>query len=74
MRSIEQGSKNLIPHDSRVGSLFIEDHEVVYIEATRHKLIDWLLNGRSQRSVIAVVGEGGTGKTTLAGKLLKTKL
>ncbi|XP_031253959.1 putative disease resistance RPP13-like protein 3 isoform X1 [Pistacia vera] len=59
----------VIPHDSRVGSLFIEDSEIVGIESSKHKLIDLLVNGKSNLSVIAMVGEGGLGKTTLAGKI-----
>lgn len=75
--NIEQGSssrkRNVIPHDSRVGSFFLEDDEVVGIETTRDKLIELLMNGRSERSVIAIVGEGGLGKTTLAGKIFKSE-
>ncbi|KAJ0102879.1 hypothetical protein Patl1_03745 [Pistacia atlantica] len=71
---IDQGSGsgggNVIPHDSRVDAIFIEDAEVVGIDSTKEKLIDLLVKGTSNiRSVIAVVGEGGLGKTTLAGKI-----
>ena len=62
----------MIPHDSLVGSYFVEDDEVVGIESTRDMLIDCLVNENgttTHRSVVAVVGEGGLGKTTLAGKL-----
>ncbi|KAK9209948.1 hypothetical protein WN944_002317 [Citrus x changshan-huyou] len=72
-RSIDEpsssGTRNVIPHDSRVRSFFVEDDEVVGIESIKDKLIDSMVNGRSERSVVAVVGEGGLGKTTLAGKL-----
>ncbi|XP_031253817.1 disease resistance protein RPM1-like [Pistacia vera] len=73
-RYIDQGSgnggRNVIPHDSRVDSFFIEDAEVVGIESTQGKLISLLVEGASNIcSVIAVVGEGGLGKTTLAGKV-----
>ncbi|ESR65939.1 hypothetical protein CICLE_v10007381mg [Citrus x clementina] len=72
-RSIDEpsssGTRNVIPHDSRVRSFFVEDDEVVGIESIKDKLIDLMVNGRSERSVVAVVGEGGLGKTTLAGKL-----
>ncbi|GAY47804.1 hypothetical protein CUMW_107160 [Citrus unshiu] len=72
-RSIDEpsssGTRNVIPHDSRVRSFFVEDDEVVGIESIKRKLIDLMVNGRSERSVVAVVGEGGLGKTTLAGKL-----
>ncbi|XP_031264025.1 disease resistance protein RPM1-like [Pistacia vera] len=73
-RYIDQGSgsagTNVIPHDSRVDSFFIEDAEVVGIESTKEKLISLLVEGTSNiRLVIAIVGEGGLGKTTLAGKV-----
>ncbi|KAK9209950.1 hypothetical protein WN944_002319 [Citrus x changshan-huyou] len=72
-RSIDEpsssGTRNVIPHDSRVRSFFVEDDEVVGIESIKDKLIDLMVNGRSERSVVAVVGEGGLGKTTLAGKI-----
>ncbi|XP_031253937.1 putative disease resistance RPP13-like protein 3 [Pistacia vera] len=63
------GTGAIIPHDSRVGSFFIEDSEIVGIESSKHKLIDLLMNQRSSLSVIAMVGEGGLGKTTLAAKI-----
>ncbi|XP_031283642.1 disease resistance RPP8-like protein 3 [Pistacia vera] len=64
------GGRSVITHDSRVGSIFIEDAEVVGIESTKEKLISLLVEGTSNiRSMIAVVGEGGLGKTTLTGKI-----
>ncbi|KAJ4725395.1 Disease resistance protein [Melia azedarach] len=61
-------------NDFGVGSLFIEETEVVGIESTKQRLIDWLLNDRLERSVIAVVGEGGLGKTTIAGKVFNNEV
>ncbi|XP_052290099.1 disease resistance protein RPM1-like [Citrus sinensis] len=76
-RSIDEpsssGTRNVIPHDSRVRSFFVEDDEVVGIESIKDKLIDLMVNGRSERSVVAVVGEGGLGKTTLAGKIFNNE-
>lgn len=71
--TVEQGFRNIVPHDSRVGSFFIEDDEVVGIESIREELTDSLVNGSPERSIIAIVGEGGLGKTTVAGKLLKNE-
>ncbi|XP_031283643.1 disease resistance protein RPM1-like [Pistacia vera] len=67
LRHIDQG--DIVPHDSRVGAFFIEDAELVGIESTRDQLIGLLVSGISNRSVVVVVGEGGLGKTTLAGKI-----
>ncbi|KAH9804406.1 Disease resistance protein RPM1 [Citrus sinensis] len=76
-RSIDEpsrsGTRNVIPHDSPVRSFFVEDDEVVGIESIKDKLIDLMVNGRSKSSVVAVVGEGGLGKTTLAGKLFNNE-
>ncbi|XP_031273400.1 disease resistance protein RPM1-like [Pistacia vera] len=69
LKQIDQG--DVVPHDSRVGSFFIPGAEVVGIESTIDQLIGLLVSGTSNRSVVAVVGEGGLGKTTLAGKIYK---
>ncbi|KAH9652482.1 NB-ARC domain-containing protein [Citrus sinensis] len=76
-RSIDEpsssGTRYVIPHDSRVRSFFVEDDEVVGIESIKDKLIDLMVKGRSERSVVAVVGEGGLGKTTVAGKIFNSE-
>ncbi|XP_031249405.1 disease resistance protein RPP8-like [Pistacia vera] len=69
LRHIDQG--DVVPHDSRVGSFFIQDAEVVGIESTIDQLIGLLVSGTSNRSVVGLVGKGGLGKTTLAGKIYK---
>ncbi|KAJ0102335.1 hypothetical protein Patl1_03865 [Pistacia atlantica] len=70
LRHIDQG--DVVSHDSRVCSLFHPGcDELVGIESTRDQLIGLLVSGTSKRSVIAVVGEGGLGKTTLVGNIYK---
>ncbi|GMN60879.1 hypothetical protein TIFTF001_029969 [Ficus carica] len=73
LRPFEQGSSRgtttadlATPINSRLGSLFIEDEELVGIDSTSEKLIRSLVEEPSARMVISVVGEGGIGKTTLA--------
>ncbi|KAM3696075.1 hypothetical protein ACJW31_06G010800 [Castanea mollissima] len=56
-------------HDPRMTSLFIEEAEVVGIDSHRDKLINWLIEGPSNRMVLSVVGIGGLGKTTLVKKV-----
>ncbi|KAK9944168.1 hypothetical protein M0R45_009746 [Rubus argutus] len=52
----------------RDSSLFLQDDEVVGIIDAKEKLVTMLLSSQPQRSVISVVGMGGSGKTTLVAK------
>ncbi|KAK8595857.1 hypothetical protein V6N12_064366 [Hibiscus sabdariffa] len=46
-------------------SLFFKDDDLVGIKKAQHELLGWLMADQPQRTVISVVGMGGSGKTTL---------
>ncbi|KAF8364612.1 hypothetical protein HHK36_033417 [Tetracentron sinense] len=53
-------------------SLFIEDDDLVGIEKENDLLLGRLRDEQSERTVISVVGMGGSGKTTLVAKAYKS--
>ncbi|KAF8364611.1 hypothetical protein HHK36_033416 [Tetracentron sinense] len=55
-------------------SLFIEDDDLVGIEKENDLLLGWLRDEQSERTVISVVGMGGSGKTTLVAKAYKSPI
>ena len=77
--SFEQGSGgssdtiNVQWRDPRVKALFIEEAEIVGIESPKGELINWLVEGAAELTVISVVGMGGLGKTTLAKNVYDNK-
>ncbi|CAI8596678.1 unnamed protein product [Vicia faba] len=71
--SLEQGPSNSKWHDPRLAALYIEESEFVGFKEPRKRLIDWMVKGRDERTVISVVGMGGQGKTTLAKKVFDSK-
>ncbi|MED6111679.1 hypothetical protein PIB30_054548 [Stylosanthes scabra] len=52
-------------HYLRLRANFAEEEELVGIEHAKKEIKNWLSQGGGARTVIAVVGEGGLGKTTL---------
>ncbi|PON78394.1 NB-ARC domain containing protein, partial [Parasponia andersonii] len=78
LRPSQQGSSNSTKAnassvDPRMGSLFIEEEELVGISPTVNKVKTSLVEGTSTHLVISVVGEEGIGKMTLAKKVYKMK-
>ncbi|PIA42511.1 hypothetical protein AQUCO_02000161v1 [Aquilegia coerulea] len=55
--------------DLRGNAFFLNETDLVGIDNPRSELIHLLINGESKLSVIAVVGMGGVGKTTLVKKV-----
>ncbi|XP_058111974.1 disease resistance protein RPM1-like [Magnolia sinica] len=73
-KMIEQGgsSYNNITdswYDRRLDALFIEEADLVGIDAPKRQLMGWLVNRDLRLSTISVVGMGGLGKTTLVKKV-----
>ncbi|KDP27334.1 hypothetical protein JCGZ_20266 [Jatropha curcas] len=57
----------------RRSALLLEEANPVGIERPKTKLIEWLLEDKSERDLISVVGMGGSGKTTLVKKVYNNK-
>ncbi|KAI8027991.1 Disease resistance protein RPM1 [Camellia lanceoleosa] len=56
-------------------SLFFKDDDLVGIEDGKEQLLDWLTDKEeSQRTVISVVGMGGSGKTTLVAQAYNSQI
>ena len=66
--TIQQGSSSSTSGGNvfRRAYPFVEEDQLVGIESARDDLMGRLVYGSSQLTVISVVGEGGSGKTTLA--------
>ncbi|CAA6675582.1 unnamed protein product [Spirodela intermedia] len=55
-------------------SHFIDDEEIVGIKKNKKLLVQWLLDREPHRTVIAVWGMVGLGKTTLVSKVYRSKI
>lgn len=66
------GSQSIQWSDPRPGGTRF-CYEVVGFEGPRDKLVGWLVDGPAKLTVISVVGMGGLGKTTLAGRVFQNE-
>ncbi|GAU29581.1 hypothetical protein TSUD_153310 [Trifolium subterraneum] len=65
--SWKQGSSSCeVLYNIRSSPFHIDEADVVGFEEPNFFLIDWLVEGRAERTVLSVVAMGGQGKTTLA--------
>ncbi|KAK3418336.1 hypothetical protein EUGRSUZ_H04287 [Eucalyptus grandis] len=56
-------------HDLREDAFLVEEGELVGIDEPREEIIKWLVDGEPGLEVVSILGMGGLGKTTLAGRV-----
>jgi len=77
--SLTQGSsssaanENTILNNLREAPFYIGEAQVVGFEAPGDELVNLLIKGREELTVVSVVGMGGQGKTTLAKQVFDSK-
>ncbi|CAL5378918.1 unnamed protein product [Camellia sinensis] len=76
---VGEGSSSSQDHQRRLpnlgeSSLFFKDDDLVGIEDGKEQLLDWLMDKEPQRTVISVVGMGGSGKTTLVAQAYNSRI
>ncbi|KAG8391285.1 hypothetical protein BUALT_Bualt01G0172100 [Buddleja alternifolia] len=64
-----QGPSSSDEIDRRGDALLLEEDELVGIEHPKEEVVAWIVEGDSRLKVVAVVGMGGLGKTTLVKKV-----
>ncbi|KAF8017625.1 hypothetical protein BT93_H2731 [Corymbia citriodora subsp. variegata] len=56
-------------HDLREDAFLVEEGELVGIDEPREEIIKWLVDGEPGLEIVSILGMGGSGKTTLAGRV-----
>ncbi|PON63351.1 NB-ARC domain, LRR domain containing protein [Parasponia andersonii] len=56
-------------HDRRDDALLLDYADLVGVDGPKRQLVRWLVDGGSERQVVAVTGMGGMGKTALVKKV-----
>ncbi|CAL4996130.1 unnamed protein product [Urochloa decumbens] len=57
--------------DPRISAIYKESASLVGIDAQKDELVNWAMDKEQQLQVIAIVGFGGLGKTTLANEVYR---
>lgn len=71
--SSSAANENTILNNLREAPFYIGEAQVVGFEAPRDELVNLLIDGRKELTVVSVVGMGGQGKTTLAKQVFDSK-
>ncbi|XP_010558893.1 PREDICTED: disease resistance protein RPM1-like [Tarenaya hassleriana] len=66
------GDKNWVKN-LQESSFFLKDDSLVGVDEAKEELTGWLLDPDSQRIVVTVVGMSGSGKTSLAGNIFRSR-